>query len=421
MPEYRVSYHPGQVPIVRSDARFKTVVAGRRFGKTVLGKNSVLKKTFSFPRELSLDSPEIVLVTMPTRVQASGIIWEPLVSMVEKYFPGLAEINRTHYTIKFPGKPTIKVAGANDKDGDGLRGNKIWYYWGDEQQDVKPGIFESIVRPAMADCPGSTALFTGTPKGKQNGLYLLFQKAETLPDWSSWQMPTSSNPHVPRAEIEEARLTMPERLFLQEMEASFVNFPGKIFYELDESNLVDFLPESYDLTLLGVDFGDVHPCIVVLGLANKSWHVVEGWLPNTGLPVPQPVFDQNIIRLAGNYRPVQTFCDPSRPSQILGIRALGKEHNLEGLSKAIAGYNRIEEGINDLVSLIYQRKLLFARKQVDQGIPGYLSSYDIYDLFNSYRRATDKLGNVLETVAEGQNDHPIDATRYGLARAKGNA
>lgn len=419
---YQARYHPGQARIHKAPARFKVVVSGRRFGKTHLGINTALEKALKFPRELNLVSPEVVLITMPTRVQAKGIIWEPLVKLCEdsdlKHLK--PKINRSDFTISFPGKPTIYVVGANDRNGDGLRGKKIWFLWADEYQDISPGVFDTILRPAMADCPGSTGLFTGTPKGKLNHLYEMFLKAQTHPDeYQAFNLPTSINPHVPREELETARKEMPPRLYRQEFEASFEEFPGKIFYELDEANLCDYVPDGRSLTVLGVDWGDTNPAVVALRLLDSKWYVLEGWWPREGVPVPSPLFESHISRLAKKYDAVQVYCDPSRPSSILSLRTLGKEHDIAGLKMSVAGFNPIEEGLNQVHSLIYQKRLLFPTKAIKGPEKGYISPYEIWEIANSYRRPTDRNGTVLEGVEEGQPDHVLDAIRYGIAKKTG--
>lgn len=76
------------------------------------------------------------------------------------------------------------------------------------------------IRPTLTDLKGD-AWFMSTPKGK-NDFYKLFMRGQTNePNWMSWQMPTSTNPHIDISEIEDARHDLPELAFSQEYLAEF--------------------------------------------------------------------------------------------------------------------------------------------------------------------------------------------------------
>lgn len=92
-------------------------------------------------------------------------------------------------------------------------------------------IWYSAIRPTLTDFGGS-AWFAGTPKGRN-----FFATAYALgqdpmePEWASWQMPTISNTTIPNLEqeLEAAKRGMPERLYLQEYEAAFLEDAGGVF------------------------------------------------------------------------------------------------------------------------------------------------------------------------------------------------
>jgi len=78
-----------------------------------------------------------------------------------------------------------------------------------------------VIRPTLTDLKGD-AWFLSTPKGKNNYFYDLFNNKEKFNDWSSWQLPTSSNPYIDPKEIEEARQQLDPLTFAQEYLASFI-------------------------------------------------------------------------------------------------------------------------------------------------------------------------------------------------------
>lgn len=89
--------------------------------------------------------------------------------------------------------------------------------------------WEQAVRPTLTDLQGD-AWFLSTPKGF-NYFHTLFERGQdpAKPDYASWQMPSSTNPYLPASELEMARLELPERVFRQEYEASFVDDASMIF------------------------------------------------------------------------------------------------------------------------------------------------------------------------------------------------
>jgi predicted phage terminase large subunit-like protein len=61
-----------------------------------------------------------------------------------------------------------------------------------------------------------------------NYFYELFKRGGDLayPDWASFHMPTSSNPHIDPSEVEQKRRELPDLVFRQEYLAEFVTFGG---------------------------------------------------------------------------------------------------------------------------------------------------------------------------------------------------
>lgn len=407
--------HPAQGKIFDDHSRFRVCVNGRRFGKTALGVNELLIRALSFQGTVHPRFPVTVLGALPTANQARKVIWEPLRAICES--PGfdyvVKDINRTAMTILLLNGVTIRIAGANDNGGDRLRGLKLYFVWFDETQDIKPVSWSEVVRPAMSDTPGSRALFTGTPKGKQNWLYDLSQRPVTDKDWAFFTYPTWTNPTIPKEEIETARLTMPPRLFAQEYEASFVDFPGKFYTELTCDNKWYGALPKFDLVVMGIDWGDIHPALCVLGRCDNKWYWVEGWSPNRGREVtvvPDTLLSQHIKRLSYKWNVRFAYADPSRPSSILASR---------DLVNCVAGYNKVAEGIGQVHGLITQNKLLFAPGHADK-IPDAIDGDLGFSLHEAYHRVVDKSGNFTDEPADGYFSHICDATRYALATKVGS-
>lgn len=419
-----IKLHAGQLKIYQDKHKIRTAVMGRRFGKSKLMTYELLLASLGFPGKTDLTSPEKVLCALPTLVQAKKVIWQPLVNLatqteLSKY---VRNVNKSEYRITFEGrKPDIVVTGANESSGDGLRGSRFWFVGLDEYQDMKPGIFDAVIAPAMADTKGSRALITGTPKGRTNVLYEMYERAEKFPDtYASFNMPTSCNPTIDREEIARAKLTLPPKLFRQEFESSFESNEFAIYTELDEQeNRCDRLPDNFDKVVMGIDWGDTHPAIVVWGELDNYWYYIDGWSPDGSAVIPQPLFDAKLVELASRWQPVGSFADPSRPASILNVRTLGKQHGLIGLKRCVEGFNKIADGNNQVHSLIFQRRILIPREDITKGRRHHITGDVLYNQMANYHYEVTKDGVVTEKVAPSQIDHTIDATRYLFARKQG--
>lgn len=216
-----------QQTISNSDARFRVVSAGRRFGKSFLSMNEMAKFA-RFPNKR-------VMYLAVTHRQAKTVIWDDLkAQLIERKW--VKKINESEMQIWLVNGSTITVRSAETKDA--LRGGKYDFLVLDEVADMDKDVWFSILRPTLSDRRGH-ALFIGTPKGLGNWFFDLWNNAKSSNDWASWQYTTLQGGNVPPEEIEAARQDLDAKTFEQEYEAQFVNYAGVIFYAYTEDNLED--------------------------------------------------------------------------------------------------------------------------------------------------------------------------------------
>jgi len=214
-----------QQTISNSDARFRVVSAGRRFGKSFLSMNEMAKFA-RFPNKR-------IMYIAPTYRQARTVIWDDIkAQMIERRWA--KKINESDLSIRLVNNSLITIRSAETKDA--LRGGKYDFLVLDEVADIDKDVWYSILRPTLSDRKGH-ALFIGTPKGLGNWFFDLWSNAKSLNDWSSWQFTTLQGGNVDAEEIEAARRDMAAREFEQEYEAQFVNYAGVIFYAYTEDNI----------------------------------------------------------------------------------------------------------------------------------------------------------------------------------------
>lgn len=208
--------HPGQQTILESPARFKTIAAGRRFGKTLLAIEW--------------------LALMP-----GGAIEGASVGFFAPTYKLLMEAwNDFEYTLnpitqrsnKTEMRMELITGGKIDfwtlEDNSAGRGRKYHRIVIDEAAHARnlKNIWEQSISPTLTDYRGD-AWFISTPSGV-NFFYELFQRGSdpAYPEWASFQMPSTMNPHLPLEEIEQRRRELPELVFRQEYLAEFVTFGG---------------------------------------------------------------------------------------------------------------------------------------------------------------------------------------------------
>ncbi len=231
--EINVSLHPAQLKVFQSTARFTILTAGRRFGKTELAKSRAAARAMD-PRNVKRKP---VFVIAPVATQAKLLYWQGLLDMLHPALDPRRPPQSNEGHIYLANGVMIGVKGADRPDT--LRGVGLWHVELDEYADMKPDVWESIIRPALADVKG-TAGFIGTPKGRNHfwdlwidaggegayrglsgsGLDRNGQKVDPL-EWEAFHYTSLDNPFLDPKEIEAAKKAMSSSAFRQEFLASF--------------------------------------------------------------------------------------------------------------------------------------------------------------------------------------------------------
>lgn len=253
--------------LVYSDqARFRVLVAGRRFGKTFLALHEITRAIQSIP------DANIAYVA-PTLKMARQLIWKPLKfdCIPKQHIDYTNEVN-LELRVK-PWGGTIRLYGADHPDN--ARGQGFDFVIVDEAADVNETMWVEVLRPALADRRGEAVLI-GTPKGLSSWLYEVYLRGlgATSEDWSSYTFTTIEGGNVPLAELVEAKASMSSHSFSQEFEASFVNPVGRCFPEFSRSENVS--KQAIDLggeILVGMDF-NVNPFSMVFASMDAAGNML---------------------------------------------------------------------------------------------------------------------------------------------------
>lgn len=190
--------------------RFGVAVCHRRFGKTVLAVNQLIKAALLCKRE----RPRFAYIG-PTYRQGKATVWDFLKHYTAP-IPG-RKVNESELRIDFPNGGQVRIYGADNPDS--LRGIYLDGVVLDEFGIQPPNIFDEVIRPLLSDRQG-WAFFIGTPAGK-NQFYKLARFAQEQSDWFFAEYKASETGVIPEKELRSNRDSMTADKYDREFECSF--------------------------------------------------------------------------------------------------------------------------------------------------------------------------------------------------------
>ena len=229
--------------------RFSVLVCHRRFGKTVLCINQLLKDACTN----TLRAPRYAYMA-PLRNQAKTIAWDYL-----RHYAGVipgTSFNEAELRCDLPNKARITLYGCDNPDA--LRGA---YYDGvvlDEYGQMNHRVWGEVVRPTLADRKGY-AIIIGTPMGK-NQFWDMYRLALES-GWYTKIYKASETNVLPEEELVAAKQQMSEEQYEQEFECSFTAaitgaYYGKTIEHLEKGGKVTAVPHDPQMVVhTGWDLG----------------------------------------------------------------------------------------------------------------------------------------------------------------------
>lgn len=251
--------HEGQLAILSSDARFKTVCCGRRWGKTLCLAADMLDRAGG---EASGDYGWIA----PTY-----FIAERGVEAVRDICGGRALISgknpvRAEIKGQFGTSRLLFLSADNPQSilGLGFRGIVV-----DEAARIDPDTWTYTIRPTLAQTMGWATLIS-TPNGR-GWFYDMYTRGKdpSETEYASFHFPSRSNPFFPAEEWEEARRTMPQDVFRQEYEAEFLEDSAGVFRGVEDC-LVDAEAPGAPDVVIGCDLAKHTDYTVLIAMDRKT-------------------------------------------------------------------------------------------------------------------------------------------------------
>jgi hypothetical protein len=172
------------------------LVMGRRFGKSSLIANIVIRVALSKPYSACV-------ILCPTIKASRKIYWHS--GLLKRMLPMefVEGINNTEGRITFTNGSYIEVTGADDPDS--LRGTGIAIYAVDEYKDHKPNVL-NVISPALIDGNGILVVGgTPPPVGGDHHFWQLADQSQADPKWRYFQASSYDNPHLDKTLIDEEK------------------------------------------------------------------------------------------------------------------------------------------------------------------------------------------------------------------------
>lgn len=240
----------GQRDLISSGTK-DVVFCGRRWGKTHSGVQRIVRASFN-------KAGLYWWVGLGWRSASLKNAWRALKNIASESWYLLEEdpkkkIRENDKQIFMPGGSEIWLRTAERPDS--LAGESVSGAVIDEFSLMPEEVWTEYLEGCLLDKRG-WAMFMGVPKGN-NWASRLWNKAKTREGWRQWRFPTSANPTIEAADLEDLRLNNTERLFRQEYLAEIVDFTGQVFLGVDDVLTEDYLyePEDNHTYAAGLDWG----------------------------------------------------------------------------------------------------------------------------------------------------------------------
>ena len=268
--------HDAQKQILRSEAQFLTVAAGRRFGKSeamaVLSLYNAIKK------------PEHIQFIIAPTYDQSLVIFETILKFLGKS-PFNTLIKKTRYS-PYPQlffKHGSEIHARSSDKYNNLRGRKAHMVILDEAAFVKDAAVYEVIEPMLADYNGRMIKIS-TPWGR-NHFYESYMKGiEGVRGYESFRFPSWANPYISHEFLEMKKLEYGENSirWKTEFEAEFIDdsslvFPWKLIELAIEDYKIPISPEEGHVYSMGVDIAKYHDytVIIVVDITEKPHRLVH--------------------------------------------------------------------------------------------------------------------------------------------------
>jgi hypothetical protein len=350
---------------------------------------------------------EALAAAMEPREHSVGWVVAPTYDLADRVFNQIVVVVASHLrhrivslkeherrlVIRNLGGGVSEIRGKTADNPVGLLGEGLDWVVVDEAARLMPKIWQNHISQRLLDKRG-WALLISTPRGK-GWFHEMFRRGQGLDrDHESWNMPSWTSPLLDRDLIEAERTRLPERVFLQEYGAEFLEGSGSVFRNVRECATGTWKAPEYEARYYaGLDLAKVEDFTVHL-IMNKAREVVH--------------FERyNRIDWALQLNRIKTACDRYNKAYVLVDSTGAGEPMYEALQRAgcrVKGYGFTAASkaalINSLALALEQRQIVLPRPEICP---------ELIDELEAFEFSVSDAGNMRTGAPSGMHDDCVIA------------
>lgn len=241
-----VPHDGGQQEVLESDARFRILRAGRRWGKTKLAAREVVSNAIAGEDRM------VWWVANTYRNVRRG--YREVLRQLPPEFLAKPAPPATANELVLQLKNGTMIEFYSGGNPDALAGEGVDFVVIDEAALIPEHVWTQLIRPTLMDSKGK-ALIISTPRG-HNWFWQLWQRGQDpmYKNYASWHFTSYDNPYIDNEEVEEAKASSPHIIFQQEFLAEFISHAASIFdLSGDDVRIVPNLAAPVGHIYMGVD------------------------------------------------------------------------------------------------------------------------------------------------------------------------
>lgn len=417
-------WHPGQLKVLNSKARWVVLLAGVRGGKTYSSAAAFLHRIF---RDVAQGKVNDVPATGSRyrRPRYHAWVCAPTYDLLKEPWRYIEQLlPRELIEESYAGrelwiKGGILIEFKSTENAKALVSAGLHGMWLDEADRIQADAWRGQLSTRLADKRG-WCLFSSTPYAARNGFLWQDFLSRTPEEQSklgiefiTWKFLDNSFNSIEEYKFRKA--STPEKYFRREYEASLDAFVGLVF-ELRDHHIVDIVPQpsAFKRVVAGVDWGWNAPgSIIVVGDTGDRLYVLDEHT-ESHLQVIAPPGERSWISEALSLRQkwnISNFvADPSGPQNINAFQRAGLP-TVGAFNEILPGLRRVDEQM-----MLRPGQGAIGSVNYTPPVPGLQLHRNCKQLIREMSTlawAVDKNG-VTEEEPEPGNDHCIDALRYAV-------
>jgi hypothetical protein len=343
-----------------TDETTKYVVGcfGRQAGKSFTAQNLLLKWALE-------DNGSVGMWVSPVYSQSKKVFQELTDTIAGT---GLTKsVNKSELTIIFINGSVIYFRSGEREDT--LRGYTLNYLIVDEAAYIKNDVWNTVLRPTVL-VKGKKVLFISTPKGR-NWFYDVAMRgsSDEYPTYKTFYATSFDTPFITAEELEEAKLSLPESIYKQEILAEFIDDGGEVFSSVNTCSVLTSYPpfvngEKY---YAGLDFGRQND-YTVLTILNSKGEVVDFYRERQK---SWDVIISEVVQKLRMWKPM-TYAEVNSIGDVL-FETIRKQY--AGVQPFVTNSDTKQNMIEDLIMGMNESKLLLPTKELNEHLYRELSSF----------------------------------------------